>query len=80
MAECSKFLPPSCALVNLIEPPRGSYARPGVYRVTYAPSCKAGKRGIWATSRVQLWDEARQLGTYDNAIFWAWARFHVLQA
>lgn len=74
-------LPPSGSLVYLKTPPRGSWATAGrIYRVTYAPSQRAGKRGIWGNSTVQLRDELRDCGTYDIAIAWRSAEWRIAAA
>lgn len=73
------FLPPSGALVRLLEIPRGSWATAGhVYRVTYAPTRRKGVKVIHSQTSVRLWDELRGCGTYDTAMFWRWARFEVV--
>ena len=64
-------LPPSGALIRLTTAPVGSYATAGdVYRVTYAPTRRQGKRVIHGQTTIRLWDETRQCGTYDSAIMW----------
>ena len=73
------MLPPSGSKIHLTEIPRGSWATAGhEYRVTYAPTRRKGQKVIHAQTDIQLWDEDRDCGTIDRALFWRWAKWEVV--
>jgi hypothetical protein len=79
MTNLATILPPTGSMVRLIETPRGSWATAGeVYRVNYRPHVRAGRKGIHATTTVQLWDDDRDCGTYDSAMMWAVAKWELV--
>lgn len=72
-------LPPSGSLIRLNKIPRGSWATAGeTYRVLYAPHQKGGRKGIFPTTSIRLWNEDRGCGTYDSAMNWATAEWELV--